>query len=280
MTEHTFTLGMGQMRVDGGKPERNLERAVAMVREASQAGCRYVVLPECLDVGWTHPAARELAEPIPGPRSGELARAAKQHRIHVAAGLTERAGRRVYNAAILIGPDGQLLAKHRKVNILDIARKFYSVGDRLEVAETAEMTVGMTICADNFRSSLALGHVLARMGAQLILSPSAWAVDADHDNDKQPYGRTWEARYRALTTLYDITLVGVSNVGWIDDGPWKGRQCIGCSLAMGPGGEVLARGPYGAEAEELVVVTVRPRPPAATGTDVAAMLKDRGYDGP
>ena len=45
---------------------------------------------------------------------------------------------------------------------------------------------GLATCTDNCGSSLALGHVLARMGAQVLLSPSAWAVDADHDNAVAP----------------------------------------------------------------------------------------------
>ena len=32
------------------------------------------------------------------------------------------------------------------------------------------------------------GHALGRMGARLLLSPCAWAVDADHDNAREPYG--------------------------------------------------------------------------------------------
>ena len=100
----------------------------------------------------------------------------------VAAGLVERAGDRLYNAAVLIAPAGEILLHHRKINELDIALDLYSVGDRLGVVETELGTLGLAICADNFGSSLAIAHVLARMGAQVILSPSAWAVDADHDN--------------------------------------------------------------------------------------------------
>ena len=83
------------------------------------------------------------------------------------------------------------------------------------------------------------------MGAQVILSPSAWAVDADHDNARDPYGKLWRDSYTELARLYDVTVIGVSNVGPITGGPWAGRKCIGCSLAVGPGGEVLAEGPYG-----------------------------------
>jgi len=123
-------------------------------------------------------------------------------------------------------------------------------------------------------------QILARMGAQVILSPSAWAVPADHDNDREPYGQLWRDAYGELCRLYDVTVLGVSNVGPMTGGPWRGRRCIGCSLAMGPGGRVLAQGPYGAAAEALVFVEVRPRPPLARGTDFAAVLQARGYQGP
>jgi hypothetical protein len=63
-------------------------------------------------------------------------------------------------------------------------------------------------------------------------------------------------------------------------GPWAGRPCIGKSLAVGPGGRILGRGPYGVDAEALVVVEVSPRPPVAEGADLAGALRARGYDGP
>ena len=56
-----FTVGVGQMLVEGGQPHRNLDRAAAMIRSAGEAGCTAVLLPECLDDGWTHPSAKELA---------------------------------------------------------------------------------------------------------------------------------------------------------------------------------------------------------------------------
>ena len=74
--------------------------------------------------------------------------------MYVVAGLTERAGSRIYNAAVLIDPRGQLLLKHRKINLLDIEQGLYSTGDRLAVAETACGVIGVNICADNFPDSL------------------------------------------------------------------------------------------------------------------------------
>lgn len=285
MSRTNYRVGMGQILVEGGRPDANLRRAADAIRAAAEQWCRLVVLPECLDLGWTDPSARKLAAHVPGPHFDALAGAARDHRVHVAAGLVERAGDRLYNAAVLIAPTGELLLHHRKINELDIGLDLYSVGDRLGVVETELGTIGLSICADNFGSSLAIAHVLARMGAQLILAPSAWAVVADHDNTNhdntgERYGKRWRDSFTELARLYDVTVVGVSNVGPISGGPWRGRKCIGCSLAVGPGGEILAEAPYGADAETVAVIEVEPRPPVARGTDFAAALEARGYRGP
>lgn len=275
MTSHAFKLAMAQMLVEGGEVDANLERAVARIGEAAEKGCDIVVLPECLDAAWTYPSARELAEPIPGMYSERLARAAQENRIHVVAGLTERAGERIYNAAVLISPEGEILLKHRKINVLTVAQDIYSTGDRLGVTETPLGTIGVNICADNFPDALVLGHTLARMGAQMILSPCAWAVDADHDNVKEPYGGMWREAYTTLARLHDLTIVGVSDVGPITGGVWEGKKCIGCSLAVGPGGEIIAEGPYGETAEALLVIEVEPVPREVTGTAIGGMLKEK-----
>jgi predicted amidohydrolase len=273
-------IGMAQMLVAGAQPAANLERAEALIRDAASQGCRLVVLPECMDLGWTDPSARKLAEPIPGPHSQRLTQAAREAGVFIVAGLVERAGEQLYNAAVLIDPRGKVLLVHRKINELEIAHDLYSIGDRLVVAHTELGTLGISICADNFPNSLAIGHVLARMGAQLLLSPSAWAVDADHDNRANPYGERWRRAYGELGRLYDLPVVGVSNVGWLTDGPWKGRKAIGCSLATNHRGEILAEGPYGESAEALIVIDVELREPRAIGTKVADDLAARGYAGP
>jgi hypothetical protein len=80
--------------------------------------------------------------------------------------------------------------------------------------------------------------------------------------------------------LYDLPMVGVSCVGALADGPWKGRKAIGCSLATNCRGEVIAMGPYGEAAEALVVVDIEPRQVTVSGTKIADHLAVRGYTGP
>ncbi|WP_432493540.1 carbon-nitrogen hydrolase family protein [Kineococcus auxinigenes] len=248
--------GMAQVLVEPGEREANLARAGEAVRRAALSGCDVVVLPECLDLGWTHESARTRATTVPGPVTGVLAGLAAGNGVVLAAGLVERSGERIHNSAVLVSDRGELLLHHRKVNELDFARRLYSTGSTLGVAETPFGVVGLDICADNSPSSLALGHSLGLMGAQLVLSPSAWAVPPDHDDHAEPYGAMWRESYGALARAHRMSVVGVSNVGPVVGGDWDGWRCIGCSLAVGPDGEVLAQGSYGERAEELLVVTV------------------------
>ena len=81
---------MGQILVEGGEPKRNLERAHTAMTRAAREGGDVVVLPECLNFGWTHPSARERTPPIPGVHSELLSAAARDAGIWVAAGLVER----------------------------------------------------------------------------------------------------------------------------------------------------------------------------------------------
>lgn len=275
----SYKLGMGQLLVEGGQQTENIARAVRMIGRAADAGCSIVVMPECSDLGWTSPTAKELATPIPGPITEQLGNAAREAGIYAIIGLTERDGDKMYNTAVMIDDAGEVIAKHRKINVLGIAQDLYSTGDRLTVTETPLGTIGMNICADNFPNSLVLAHSLARMGAQLILSPSAWAVTADHSNETDPYGGMWRQSYVEISKLYDIYLVGVSNVGPVTGGPWDGHKCIGCSMAYGPGGVPIGDAPYGDEAEELVVVDVTPTDRTVRGTAWPGHLEKLGYKG-
>jgi predicted amidohydrolase len=254
---------MVQMRVDGGCKNDNISRAEERISEAAQAGADVVLLPEALTLGWTHPSASKEAEPIPeGEACKRLAACARRHRVFVCAGLVERAGEKVFNSAILLGQNGELLLHHRKINELDIGRPYYALGDRLNVAETRLGTFGLMICADAFAPGQVLARSLALMGSDVILSPCAWAVPADHDNTREPYGQLWRDNYGPVARDYGIWIAGASNVGWLREGPWAGRKCIGCSLLVGPDGQQVLMGPYGEEAETILYANLPARAPA------------------
>ena len=199
-------IAMCQMLSEYGRPEENLSRAKEMLRDAARQGAQLALLPECLDLGWANPEAHEMAQPIPGAHSDRLCAWAAEYGLYVCAGLTERDGGKLYNTAVLIDKRGKLLGKHRKINLLTEIEGsgLYSVGSKLEVFDTELGKLGIDICADNARSSMVLGEALCRMGAEIILSPSSWAVPAD--SRRAYYGAEWYEPYGKLAKLYGADL--------------------------------------------------------------------------
>jgi len=267
---------MVQLLVEGGEPDRNLARAVEWIGKAADQGCDLALLPEVLDLGWTHPSAKNEATPIPGPRSDLLCRAAAEKGLFICAGLTEAEGGRVYNTAVLIDDQGNLILKYRKINVLVVGQEFYSVGQTLSVVETPFGIIGVDICSDNYSDSLEIGHVLARMGAQVILSPSAWTSEYHFTEDQDPYGAKWFGPYHHLASLFDLVVIGCTSVGYIVGGPYEGKKMVGNSLVVGREG-VIARGRYNEFATDLVVAEVAVPVRQEKGTAIGEMLKRKGY---
>lgn len=236
MSRRSVRVALGQILVEPGKPEANIARALAAIDAAGAAGADAIVLPECLDFGWACDDALAGAEPIPGPMAALLAARAGAVRIVLAAGLTERVGGTVYNAAILVDRDGTIVGHHRKINELDFAQSLYATGSKLEVFDTSIGRIGLAICADLLVPEI--GATLAALGAQIVLSPSAWAVPVDHDQARTPYGDEWRSAYGTLAGARGVAVAAASNVGRIEGGAWHGRPVIGRSLAVHDDGSI------------------------------------------
>ena len=274
MTE-VLKIGMGQLLVEGGEPERNLKRAGKMLEDAAEKSCRLVLLPECLDFAWTHPSAKTEAQPIPGPYSDILCKLAKTYNLYLCAGLTERSEDKVYNTAIFISPEGNILLKYRKINVLTVAQDIYSIGETLSVVKTPFGVVGVNICSDNYIDSLDIGHTLARMGAQIILSPSSWTVDYSIVEGDILYGKKWLKPYQTLAVAHDLIVVSATAVGVIVGGVYEGKKMVGCSLAVNKDG-IVAEGKYNEFTGQLVITDITIPPPRVLGTAIGESFKMRG----
>jgi predicted amidohydrolase len=276
MPKKKMRIGMGQLLVEGGEPERNLSRAEKMIAEAAQTRCDLVLLPEVLDLAWTHPSAKTEATPIPGPRSDRFCAAARKHGIWICAGLTERANDGIYNTAILVNSAGEIVLKYHKINLLTVEQPYYKVGQAIQVVDTPWGLIGVNICADNYFDAVDIGFVLARMGAQVILAPAAWTVDYNVIEGANPYGAKWLKPFSELATLFNCVVVGASCVGYIVGGPYEGKKLVGGSLCVGAKG-VIASGRYNEFAGELIPAEFDVPVREKMGTEIGLVLQEKGW---
>ncbi len=118
------------------------------------------------------------------------------------------------------------------------------------------------------------------MGADVVLSPSAWAVPPTWNNRRTPYGGDWQRNYAAVARPFQIWVAGCSNVGRVRGGAWDGHLCIGCSVVVGPDGRAAAQGRFGEDADELLMVDVTPVPRPTRGAGWAHLKPRGGRRGP
>ncbi len=263
-----FKLAMIQMYVEPGNLERNLAHAGDLISQAAKEGADVVLLPEVMDLGWTHPSALRMAGSIPeGATCRQICRMAKENNVFICCGIVEKDEDKIFNSAIIVDNNGKVILKHRKLNELDIAHNIYSQGDRLGVCTTPWGTFGLMICADATAKDHVLTRSLCYMGADVILSPSSWAVPPDHDNSTEPYGDTWRNAYGPVSGEFSVWIASASNVGPVTEGPWKDWKCIGCSMIYSPDGKEKLQGPYGEKAETILYQMITPikRPTRGTG---------------
>jgi len=267
-------IGMAQLLVEGGEPERNLERAATLIRAAKKEACDLVLLPETLDLAWTHPSVYTDAQPIPGRFSDFFCSLAAELKIWLCLGLTERAGDMRYNTALLVNDKGEIIYRYHKINLLEVEHPFYEAGKSLNVVETAFGNIGINICADNYIDSLYNAHMLARMGAQIILAPSSWTVDHFVTEEMDPYKEKWIKPLLTIARLYEIPVLSTTSVGYIVGGPYEGKKMVGCSLAVNETG-IIAQGEFNEFAGDLKVVDVPIKPLKWKGTQFAKMIEQK-----
>jgi len=145
-----------------------IDKACRLIREAAAEGAALVVFPEVFVPAYPYwswvgnPVAAspwfqklcEAAVEVPGPEIARVAQAARDCKVHVAIGVNERASRSVsllYNTLLLIGPDGTLLNRHRKLVPTWAEKMTWAPGDGsgLRVQQTAIGPVGMLACGEN-----------------------------------------------------------------------------------------------------------------------------------
>ena len=156
---------------EGVNPSDKPPQFAPLIAEAASRKADLVVLPETLTFYGTGKTMAECAEPVPGPSTAYFGTLAKRHDLYLVVGLVEREGKTIYNTAALIGPDGSMIGKYRKVTLpRGEIEAGLTPGKDYPVFETRFGKVGMMICYDGFFPEVA--RALTIRGAEVI----AWPV--------------------------------------------------------------------------------------------------------
>ncbi len=270
-------IAMGQLLVEGGEPDRNIERAEKMVKEAKEKTSDIILLPETIDFAWAHHSCLKEAFPIPGKYSDMFCEMALKYNIYICVGLTEKVENgKLFNTAILINNSGKIIIKYHKINLLDVEQPFYQVGSFLRVADTEFGKIGINICADNYKNSVHIGKTLGAMGAQIILVPSSWTVDCGITEENDPYGDKWTKPLSYIAEMYNLIIISTTSVGYIVGGPYEGKKKIGCSLAVNADG-ILAKGQFNEFAGEIIYIETKIPFNKEKGTNLTKKIESQGF---
>jgi N-carbamoylputrescine amidase len=260
-----FDVGLVQMAMSPD-PAENLARAAEKVREAASRGAMVVCLPELFRSPYfcqTEDAQLfDLAEPVPGPTTEALGKAAREAGVVVVAPIFERRAAGLYhNSAAVIDATGEVLGLYRKMHIPDdpaFYEKFYfTPGDLgFRAFDTRAGRIGTLICWDQWYPEGA--RLTALRGASVLFYPTAigW-----HPHEKEAFGAdqrdAWRTVQRSHAIANGVYVAAVNRVGHERTSPESaGLEFWGTSFLCDPFGVVLAEG--STDREEIVLGRVDP----------------------
>lgn len=139
--------------------------------------------------------------PIPGPATDALGELAKRYRMMIVASLPEKQGSLLFNTAVIIGRNGELIGRYRKTHLPEAeVEEGYTPGSDIPVFDTDIGRVGLQICYDHFFPEVS--RALALQGAEIIFTP----IWGDERSNRKAYEAV--ARARAIdNSVYYVTCI-------------------------------------------------------------------------
>jgi len=151
-------------------PEDNRKQFAPLIEKAASQKADLVCLPECLTLIGTGLNYAEASELVPGPSTKYFGELAKKHKLYIVAGILERKDHLVYNTAVLLGPEGKLIGKYRKVCLpREEIKGGVTPGKEYPVFDTRFGKLGIMICWDVHFPEVARN--LSHRGAEVIAMP-------------------------------------------------------------------------------------------------------------
>lgn len=244
-------IGIIQLLVSSNKSD-NLRRAEKMILEAVGKGANLIALPEMFNCPYQQELFSYFAEEIESGETGAFLSeiASKTGAYLIGGSIPERDGEKIYNSSLIFNPQGQLIAKHRKMHLFDI-----SIKDRIEFCESEVLAPGDE--ATTFRTEFGdygtaicydlrfpeLFRLMIERGIIGAFVPAAFNMTTGPAH--------WETLFKARAIDNQIYIVGISpardeNAGYV---------AYGHSLVVDPWGELIWKAGFGAEVAVVSVET-------------------------
>ena len=228
-----------------GDVAANMHKVRDFASRAKTAGSELVVFPEMTDTGYSMPIIQEHAGSWSEGAVPELKKIAKDFSIAIVCGVSERADDTIYNSQVMIGANGEVVAKYRKSHLFALApideHKCFSPGKELASFALDQFQFGLSICYD-LRFPELYRTLAVEKQANVFINSSAW-----------PFPRLEHLRILATArAIENQSYVILSNRVGRDDGvPFCGSSAI-----IDPYGVIVAAA--SADREELISTEISP----------------------
>jgi predicted amidohydrolase len=232
----TIKIAMCQIFSLDGDREGNFIRIENAVGQAKDGGADIICFPETVILGWVNSDAHERAYSIPGKDSDRLCKLARNYQVYLCVGLAEKEANKLYDSVVLINEKGQILLKHRKINLLsELMIPSYTAGKNIDVVDTGFGKIGLLICADTHKDNIL--RRMAELEPDLLLVPYGYAAP---ENQWPGHGRELEKVVKKTAIKTGAPVIGTNLIGEITKGPWKGRTYGGQSIAVDKTGKTIS----------------------------------------
>lgn len=245
-------------------PQATTAKACALVQEAARNGAKLIAFPEAFIPGYPYwnwiltpvegsPWFEKLwrsSITVPGPEMAALGAQARASRAYVVIGVNERDPSSVgtlYNTLVVIGPDGQILGRHRKLVPTWAEKLTWTGGDgsSLKVYPTELGPLGMLACGEN-TNTLARFALLAQ-GEQVHVASYISLPVAPPDYDMaeaiklRAAAHSFEGKLFTVVSCSTISeeIIEAMTASRADARALLSRKSSAFSGVIGPGGRVV-----------------------------------------